>query len=604
MFAIIISEKGGAERRELFDKQEIHVGRMQGNDLMLPKGNVSKRHARLIFRDGRVIVTDLKSTNGTYVNGRKIAQGTVVSEGDRIYVGDFVLRVELTPVSSSASNETRSGLEMVATASQGDEAPPFRATMNSEVEFTSPQPVFIMPARATSETVTTPPPASTADSPGQTLPPGRFSPAPAAASDSMLQRRAARVGALRVLLEALGSAVDSTHLAGGADAEPAAADKLREDLRENAQRLREQNALGAEIDLEEIVGDAMRELFGLGPVDLLLDDQDVSEIRVLGADQVTATKNGRATVSGPSFSSEAAIVRAVLRLCRRSGQPWQNGETVVDRRLANGLVVHAVLQPVSESGPALIVKRPRVVQVTLEDLVGAGMLSAPMAALLGRCVALRSNLLLVGPADVTALLQSALVADGNGHGRAILLRGADETWAFDPSPLVIPLRDVGPAGAQLVRAAVKLNPERLLVQPLVGHVGAATLDAIARGARGVVASVPAPSLRHALSRLIADVMMALPGTTTQAARAHVCGPFELAVEMARLRDGRLRVTRVSELGAADGETTARDIFNFVADRRAAAGVVDGSFVATGVVPRMVDEQSLQGATFDSAAFRR
>src|SRR5271170_4351696 len=94
MFTIIISEKGGAERREAFDKNEINVGRVQGNDLMLPKGNVSKHHARLLFRDGRFIVTDLKSTNGTYVNGRKISQATIVREGDKIYIGDFVLRLE------------------------------------------------------------------------------------------------------------------------------------------------------------------------------------------------------------------------------------------------------------------------------------------------------------------------------------------------------------------------------------------------------------------------------------------------------------------------------------------------------------------------------
>jgi pilus assembly protein CpaF len=94
MFSVIISEKGGAERREAFDRSEINVGRVQGNDLMLPKGNVSKRHARLLYRDGRFIVTDLKSTNGTYVNGRKIAQATIVREGDKIYIGDFVLRIE------------------------------------------------------------------------------------------------------------------------------------------------------------------------------------------------------------------------------------------------------------------------------------------------------------------------------------------------------------------------------------------------------------------------------------------------------------------------------------------------------------------------------
>src|SRR6187401_3832405 len=101
MFSIIISEKGGAERRESFERSEISVGRVQGNDLMLPKGNVSKRHARLIYRDGRFIVTDLNSTNGTYVNGRKITQATIVREGDRIYIGDFVLRIEASQAASA-----------------------------------------------------------------------------------------------------------------------------------------------------------------------------------------------------------------------------------------------------------------------------------------------------------------------------------------------------------------------------------------------------------------------------------------------------------------------------------------------------------------------
>ena len=106
MFTIIISEKGGAERREAFDKNEINVGRVQGNDLMLPKGNVSKHHARLLFRDGRFIVTDLKSTNGTYVNGRKISQATIVREGDKIYIGDFVLRLETTAQAAALPDQT------------------------------------------------------------------------------------------------------------------------------------------------------------------------------------------------------------------------------------------------------------------------------------------------------------------------------------------------------------------------------------------------------------------------------------------------------------------------------------------------------------------
>src|SRR3954464_9473587 len=127
MFAIVVSEKGGAERREIFDKHEINVGRVQGNDLMLPKGNVSKRHARLLFRDGRVIVTDLKSTNGTYVNGRKIAQATIVREGDKIYVGDFVLRLETNGASvAPADNATQGEEESIRTLARDNVPPPPR----------------------------------------------------------------------------------------------------------------------------------------------------------------------------------------------------------------------------------------------------------------------------------------------------------------------------------------------------------------------------------------------------------------------------------------------------------------------------------------------
>src|SRR6516164_8152336 len=102
MFTIIISEKGGAERRETFDKNGVKVSRVQGHELIVPKSNGSKHHARLLYRDGRFIVTDLKSTNGTYVNGRKITQATIVREGDKIYIGDFVLRLETSAAAAPA----------------------------------------------------------------------------------------------------------------------------------------------------------------------------------------------------------------------------------------------------------------------------------------------------------------------------------------------------------------------------------------------------------------------------------------------------------------------------------------------------------------------
>src|SRR5260221_3799154 len=137
MFSVVISEKGGGERRELFDKPEINVGRVQGNDLMLPKGNVSKRHARLLFSDGRFIVTDLKSTNGTYVNGRKIAQATIVREGDKIYVGDFVLRVEQSGAAAGSSPVRPAAIAATVPTGSVVVAPAARASSANFEEFTA-----------------------------------------------------------------------------------------------------------------------------------------------------------------------------------------------------------------------------------------------------------------------------------------------------------------------------------------------------------------------------------------------------------------------------------------------------------------------------------
>src|SRR5512144_763373 len=94
MFTIIIQEKGGEQRRMVFNKPEVTIGRVQGNDIVLPKGNVSKRHARIVLKDGKFIIVDLKSTNGTYVNGRKITSPLVVKDSDKIYIGDFIVGVE------------------------------------------------------------------------------------------------------------------------------------------------------------------------------------------------------------------------------------------------------------------------------------------------------------------------------------------------------------------------------------------------------------------------------------------------------------------------------------------------------------------------------
>ena len=94
MFQLTINEKGGATRQESFEKNEVTIGRVQGNDVILPKGNISKRHSRIVLKDGKFIIVDLKSTNGTYVNGKKITAPQVVKASDKIYIGDFTIQIQ------------------------------------------------------------------------------------------------------------------------------------------------------------------------------------------------------------------------------------------------------------------------------------------------------------------------------------------------------------------------------------------------------------------------------------------------------------------------------------------------------------------------------
>src|SRR5712692_4291711 len=115
-FSVILTEKGGPTQRLDFDAEEITVGRVDENDICLPKGNISKKHTKIVVKDGKIIVLDLKSTNGTYVNGKKLAGPQVISPTDKVYIGDFILNVE--------PPDTESGAEDLPPAEEEEEEEP------------------------------------------------------------------------------------------------------------------------------------------------------------------------------------------------------------------------------------------------------------------------------------------------------------------------------------------------------------------------------------------------------------------------------------------------------------------------------------------------
>ena len=701
MFTIIISEKGGEERKEGFDKNEINVGRVQGNDLMLPKGNVSKHHARLLYRDGRFIVTDLKSTNGTYVNGRKIAQATIVREGDKIYIGDFVLKLDTAVASQSPpepeayrqpEDPSRTPARLAQQTSHPSNPPsqapqlspaPVHVVQGSPNAASSapmpnqmpplPEPIAqplrssdqaashyplerdpdesesapgggssnaaspkVPPAARVPTTggpsasgagggsasaaggrlVSTailpnrpgPPPLreqaqpSVAPPPVQTQPPAR--PSPSIPPRPQLRESPAQAGrrlALITLVDRVADVVELAPLKKSPTVDEQLTQQIDRTVREQAKAMRDEGEAPEGIDLELLVRDALREFVGLGPIGPLLEDDEVTEIHATRHDYVLAVRGGVASLADASFTSEEALYRTVTRLAHQSGEPWRSGEVVVERRLSRGAQMIAITPP-SANGCVLVVRKRRRVEMSMEELVRSGAVSRPMATFLEHCLAARANILVSGSGSVNvAAMLSALASAGPLGDRVVVLQDSEELGVAQAHAVSLALPDKRARGEEAVRAAASLRADRLVIGSLAGNVVAATLEAIAEGAEGVIAAVCAPSLRHALARVVAQLALARPGASVETAREWVGESFDVAIEVARFPDGRLRATRIAELAGTDPKgVVSRDLFTLSGDGPSG----EGAFVASGVVPRLVNEFASRGVKVDANLFKR
>ncbi|MCU0682605.1 MAG: FHA domain-containing protein [Polyangiaceae bacterium] len=666
-FAIIISEKGGAERREVFDKAEINVGRVQGNDLMLPKGNVSKRHAKLSFRDGRFLVADLKSTNGTYVNGRKISQATVVREGDKIYVGDFVLRFEaapgvvlaadsapqaapphtpppdapMPPSSSSPgfapmnnpapsafggtapeAEEGSGGMTPVSGRGQQGAPPPLPGLSSLGLAGTQGLGPGLTPALNSPPTPALSPPTAAANARGGGVaarPGGPFrqnartevNQAPTAGTPvegPQPPRSSRRAGLGATIGPLIGPLVDRASSVMQLDAlyendgDPALVQRAERLLREQAASMRAQGEAPEGLDADALVQAALSELFGLGPLGPLLDNDEIFEVQALRPGRLLALRGQRWVTIEPPFSSDNAIYRVLARLCRQAETPLAPGEAVIERYLPQGHALLALMPPLTH-GPALVVRRRRRVEATVDELVRGGSLSRTMATFLGHCMAGRANLLVVGPPDAgVSSFVAAVAALASPDERVVCASSPDEPLVGPASALALPLEANGERAELALRSVARLQADRLVAGPLGGRLFATMLDLIGEGVRGVVATVRAPTMRQALGRLVAEVCAAHPGLSAEVVREWVVSSFDLGFELARSRDGRSRVLRVVEFNAGASSIETRDVYAFTAERAGAGGTGDGTFQPSGHVPRVVEDLRARGVTIDASLF--
>jgi pilus assembly protein CpaF len=413
-------------------------------------------------------------------------------------------------------------------------------------------------------------------------------------------QQAARRLALITLVDRVADVVDLAPLKDSPVVGESLSQQIDRTVREQAKAMHEEGEAPEGTDLELLARDALRELVGLGPVGPLLEDEETLEIHVARPDYVLALKTGGPMLADPSFTSEEALARVVARLAHQAGEARRDDEIIVERRLGRGAHMVAIAPPAAASW-VLTVRKSRHVESTLEELTRAGALSRPIASFFEACLAARANVLVVGSGPgVVSSMAGALASAAPAGERIAVLQDADEIGVPHAQVVPLMLRDNGARGEECVRAAARLGADRLVVASLSGAVAAATIDAIAEGTEGVIAGVGAPSLRHALARLVSQVTLARPGATVDAAREALGEAFDIALEIARAADGRLRVLRVAELSGADSKgVVVRDLFVLSAD-----GTGESAYVATGTVPRLVNDFAARGVKVDASTFKR
>ncbi|TMA17872.1 MAG: FHA domain-containing protein [Deltaproteobacteria bacterium] len=576
-FSVILTEKGGSTQRLDFDAEEITIGRVDENDICLPKGNISKKHTRIVVKDGRIIVLDLKSTNGTYVNGKKLAGPQVISPDDKVYIGDFILNVEPPDLEPARTNgEPQDGDAMAEMPTMTPARPHYVASEATHRDG-QPQP----PPKAA------PPPPVQGISPvgddGRTL---------QLAHDRLIEALDLR----RLDLDALGS--DELW------------EKSEAALRQIVARMDQTGELDPHVDREQLVQDVLNEALGLGLLEPYLADDTVSEIMVNGPNQVYVEREGCLERVEKAFSSPQAVLAVIERIVAPLGRHVDESSPLVDARLRDGSRVNAIIPPLALKGPCLTIRKFKRELLTMEHLIGYGTLTPQIAQFLDTCVKVRRNLVISGGtgSGKTTLLNilSGCVPE---QERIVTIEDAAELQLAQEHWIQLESRPPNIEGKgqitirDLVRNALRMRPDRIVVGECRGGEALDMLQAMNTGHDGSLTTLHANSTRDALARMETMVLMSGMDLPVRAIREQIASAVHLVIQQTRFADGSRRVTAISEVSGMEMDViTMQDIFQFQQEGFDDQGAVVGRFVPTGFVPRFYDDLQRRGIPVDMDVF--
>jgi len=353
---------------------------------------------------------------------------------------------------------------------------------------------------------------------------------------------------------------------------------------------------------ESLTSDVLNELFGLGPLELLLKDPAISDILVNRCSQVYVEREGRIEETDIVFQDDKHLMQIIERIVSAVGRRIDESSPMVDARLQDGSRVNVIIPPLALDGPVMSIRRFRTDRLGADDLVQRESLTGPMLEFLKGAVGSRLNVVVSGGtgAGKTTLL-NVLSGFISGAERVVTIEDAAELTLRQRHVVRLETRppNIEGKGAirqrQLVINALRMRPDRIIVGEVRGDEALDMLQAMNTGHDGSLTTVHANSPRDALYRLDTMVAMANLNLPEKAIRQQVASAVNLVIQVTRLTDGTRRVTSISEITGMEQEViTMQEIFTFQQTGINPAGQVVGRFRATGIRPKCSERLATAG----------
>ena len=364
-------------------------------------------------------------------------------------------------------------------------------------------------------------------------------------------------------------------------------------------------------DRERLAAEIADDIFGYGPLERLLGDPTISEIMVNGTQHIWIERGGLLSQTALRFSDDSQLRRLITKMVGQVGRRIDESSPMVDARLPDGSRVNAIVAPLSLSGPLLTIRKFAQNRFALDELIQIGTLSPEASEFLTKGIKADLNILISG---------------GTGSGKTTMLNALSQ--AIPDTDRIVTIEDAAELQLQqrhvvrlesrpkniegegevtirdLVRNALRMRPDRIIVGEVRGAEALDMLQAMNTGHEGSLSTVHANSPRDALNRLETMILMAGYDLPVRAIRQHVSSALDLVVQLDRLDDGTRHVTQITEVQRMEGEMiTLQSLFEFKIDRVDADRTIAGRLLPTGLRPTFLNKFERHGIDLAFSLFR-